>query len=293
MSLNYTSLVLNSFSKKRGVPEYYYRWRWQNERLKGTSPATRYQIQKNIQKTVGVYQSQYADNLKALSAYVPATKQYYGVCWNQQSDRPIPSVQKATVPTGFFNSLNNRRFSVTSGKPGSQTPGGVGCDIKHNSYARYLNRLKGKSPYRNQKVPEIMELPEVKFNPAFPVYGSKFSKTNIVAGCNCPLGSKPKQILSNGECITKKLYDLSDYQFRVGQYINFRYYNEGELLLGHIVDIIGNDMRIKVFNSNKIYTGVNINNSAVIPIFKSCIVDLCNVNVNDEFDISEEELYLG
>lgn len=294
MSLNYTSLVLNPFSKKRGVPEFYYRWRWQNDRLKGTSPATRYQIQKNIQKTVGVYQSQYADNIKALNAYVPAKKRFANVCWNQQSDRPVPSVQKQTVPTGFYHSLNNRRFSVTSSKPGSQTPGGVGCDIKHNSYARYLNRLKGKSPYRNEKIPEIMVLPEIKFNRAYPIYGSKLSKTNIVAGCNCPLRYKPRQVLNDGNCVLKDQYKLSDYQFSVGQYVNFRYLNEGVMILGQIRNINGIDMEIKSLKTLKIFNNVNINNSTIIPIFKSCLVDPCSIeNDDDDVYISDDELYLG
>ena len=48
--------------------------------------------------------------------------------WNQTSDQSVASVQ--------------RRGGSVRNIPGGQTPGGVGCDIKHNSYERYLNKLK-------------------------------------------------------------------------------------------------------------------------------------------------------
>jgi hypothetical protein len=101
------------------------------------------------------------------------------------SDRPEPSVQKASIPTGTNSSLNRRHTSVTSSRPGCQTPGGIGCDIKHNSYDRYLNRLKGKGPLKRGSIPPYFGAP-IPFNNAFPVYGGKTVKTNIVSGCNCP-----------------------------------------------------------------------------------------------------------
>jgi hypothetical protein len=110
------------------------------------------------------------------------------------SDRPVPSVQRASIPTGFNNSLNGRHSSVTSSKPGSQTPGGVGCDIKHNSYDRYLNRLKGKGPLKRGVIPPTFGAP-IPFNPAFPIYGGKTVKTSIVSGCN----TVAKCTMSNAE----------------------------------------------------------------------------------------------
>lgn len=163
-----TSIVFNSNSKMLGLPPYYYRHRGFNNNLNGNTPAEKYQKQKIIQKTVRVQGSLYTSNLGSLSSYknVPQSN-LYGVCWNQMSDRPVPSVQRATIPTGQNSSMNRRHTSVTSSKPGSQTPGGIGCDIKHNSYDRYLNRLKGKGPLRRG-----LKYP----------YGVK---TNIVNGCNC------------------------------------------------------------------------------------------------------------
>ena len=106
----------------------------------------------------------------------------YGVCWNQMSDRPVPSVQRVTVPTGQNNSRNSRHHSVTSSRPGCQTPGGKGCDIKHNSYDRYLNRLKGKGPLRRGPIPFGYGEP-IPFNTAYPVYGGKTIKTSIIDDC--------------------------------------------------------------------------------------------------------------
>jgi hypothetical protein len=137
------------------------------------------------------------------------------------SDRPVPSVQRATVPTGFNNNLNNRHHSVTSSKPGSQTPGGTGCDIKHNSYDRYLNRLKGKGPLRRGAIPVTFGTP-IPFNPAFPIYGGKTTKTNIVNGCDCPIESKALDEKQDIRIYNNPLYypdPNTQYGFSVGQYV--------------------------------------------------------------------------
>ena len=183
-----TSIVYNNPNKLIGLPPYYYRYRNCDTNLTSNTPSNQYQILKLIQKTVRIPGSLYTSNLGPLNAYVKPisnpSENLYGVCWNQMSDRPVPSVQKATTPTGYANSLNSRHHSVTSGRPGCQTPGGAGCDIKHNSYDRYLNRLKGKGPLRRGYIPPTFGAP-IPFNPAFPVYGGKTTKTNIVTGCNC------------------------------------------------------------------------------------------------------------
>jgi hypothetical protein len=195
-SCSITGIVYNEPFKILGLPPYYYRWRVCNTNLNGNTPADQYQKLKLIQNTVRVYSSLYTSNLGPLAAYKNPISDpkagFYGVCWNQMSDRPVPSVQRASVPTGFHNSLNNRHHSVTSSKPGSQTPGGAGCDIKHNSYDRYLNRLKAKGPLRRGPVPPTFGVPTIPFNPAYPVYGGKTVKTNIINGCDCPI-QKPGQ----------------------------------------------------------------------------------------------------
>lgn len=205
-----TSLVYNApYSKQLGVPYFYYRYRSCNPNfpnrtqtsVSGFTPADQYQKLKLIQDTVRVYGSLYTANLGPLSAYKQPINDpqnnLYGVCWNQMSDRPIPSVQRATVPTGNnISTINKRHTSVTSSRPGCQTPGGVGCDIKHNSYDRYLNRLKGKGPMRRGVIPPGFGKP-IPFNPAFPVYGGKTTKTNIVSNCDCPIGKNLVQRYKN------------------------------------------------------------------------------------------------
>jgi hypothetical protein len=203
-----TSKVCNNHSKILGLVPYYYRVRSLDTNLTGNTSADQYQKQKLIQRTVRVPASLYTANLGPLSAYRkprsdPAAFEY-GVCWNQMSDRPVPSIQRATVPTGTNNSLNSRHTSVTSSRPGCQTPGGKGCDIKHNSYDRYLNRLKGKAPLRRGIIPPGYG-DYIPFNPAYPVYGGKIVKTNIVNRCDCPIDSgiqQDREIYGNSFCFS-------------------------------------------------------------------------------------------
>jgi len=223
-----TSLVNNvPYAKQLGLPPFYYRYRSCNANfpnrtqtsVSGFTPADQYQKLKIIQDTVRVYGSLYTANLGPLTAYKQPISDpnngFYGVCWNQMSDRPMPSVQRATVPTGFHTSTNRRHTSVTSSKPGSQTPGGKGCDIKHNSYDRYLNRLKGKGPMRRGVVPPTFGAP-IPFNPAFPIYGGKTTKTNIIDGCNCPIDNSLSQNISIYNNPLYMPYPTSEYGFKVG-----------------------------------------------------------------------------
>jgi len=84
-----------------------------------------YMCTKKRNNVAAAYSSLYTMNLGALSVCNA------GVGWNQMSDRLIPSVQKSY----------KRGKSL---RPGAMTPGGVGCDVKHNSYARHLAKMKGK-----------------------------------------------------------------------------------------------------------------------------------------------------
>jgi hypothetical protein len=185
-----TGLVINEPNKILGLAPFVYRCRNCDTNLTSNTVYNRYQRQKIIQNTVRLYASLYTANKGPLTAYKKPSAETHGVCWNQMSDQPYPSVQRNIVPTGFNHSINNLRHSVTSSRPGGQNPGGVGVDIKHNSYDRYLNRLKGKAPLRRGIIPKSMALPDVPFNRAFPVYGGKLFKQNIVTGCNCPADGK-------------------------------------------------------------------------------------------------------
>ena len=56
-----------------------------------------------------------------------------GVNWNQSSDRNVAGIEQRNV------SRKNTRQ-----RPGGSGGRGVGVDVKHNSYARFLARKKGK-----------------------------------------------------------------------------------------------------------------------------------------------------
>lgn len=113
--------------------------------------------QKRIWKSSRVAQSQYLDSIASLNVYSPPTLKI-GVNWNQMSDRPVPHVVKRNVPSRG----NSTKYSITRHRPGAQSAPGSGVDVKHGSYHRYLERLKGKGPSRTQ-------LP----NHNIPLYGNK------------------------------------------------------------------------------------------------------------------------
>ena len=163
-----------------------------------TSPQVLYHTLKVIQNQVRVPSSEYTMNLAALNAYQrPEDKyqviqaaggSYYlappRVNWNQMSDRKEPHIQEVVTSSGSTYGGNSLRRSLVRLRPGAMSPGGIGVDIKHNSYDRYLNRLKGKSVLRRGIIPPTFGAP-IPFNRAFPIYGGKTVKTNIVNGCSC------------------------------------------------------------------------------------------------------------
>jgi hypothetical protein len=99
---------------------------------------TKYQTSKVIQNIVRIPSSLYTMKLGAVSTYKKQTNAD-GVNWNQMSDKPQMSYQQTYVPTHG----SSTKSSITRERPGAQSPGGKGCDVKHNSYDRYLNRIKG------------------------------------------------------------------------------------------------------------------------------------------------------
>lgn len=165
-----------------------------DQNLASMSPFAQYQRQKLIQNTVRVPSSIYTMNLGALSVYQQPNATY-GVNWNQMSDRKERHEQRANA-SGTNPGGNSTKSTITRLRPGALSPGGAGVDIKHNSYARYLARLKGKGPVRQQAVPLYFGLP-IPFNPAYPVYGGKVFKTGIVAGCNCPDNTNESKLYVN------------------------------------------------------------------------------------------------
>jgi len=285
-----TAIVYNEPNKKIGVPPFYFRCKSMCPNLNGNSPSEQYQKQKLIQNTVRVYSSLYTSNIGPLNAYKKPTNATYGVCWNQMSDRPVPSIQKTTVPTGFNSSINNRRYSVTSSKPGSQSPGGIGCDIKHNSYDRYLNRLKGKGPLRRGVIPPTFGAP-IPFNPAFPIYGGKTVKTNIVTGCNCPIDTiekDDKKIYTNPS-FEPVIEEGKYYKFSVGDYVYAKENNEKVYSKAKIISINDGIYTIE-FEDGKIETVVN--ETELLVYFPcNCNGEINNIVFRNEFYVLVDPNY--
>jgi hypothetical protein len=259
---------------KKTKDDYYYRLRSCDTNLTSDTPANQYQRLKIIQNTVRVASSLYTMNLGALNAYTKPSSATYNVCWNQMSDRPIPSVQKTYVPTkGSIIGSSSTRHTVTGPRPGAQSPGGVGCDIKHNSYDRYLNRLKGRGPVRRGVIPPTFGVPVIPFNQAAPVYGGKTVKTSIVSGCNCPDGSNNDNVIYTDPYTEPQPYNLG---FSVGQIVYAKegsndYYSKATIITvinsnDYIVRFEDNVEEEKTMSELRIYFPCNCSNSPTVII---------------------------
>ena len=222
-----------------------------NKNLTSNNPASQYQRQKIIQNTVRVPSSLYTMNLAGLSAYqkplnTPQFVEQNGsgyiapakVNWNQMSDRPKPANQLTKVASGTSYHTSSTRHTITRLRPGAMSPGGVGVDIKHNSYDRYLNRLKGKTVLRRGIVPPTFGA-DLPFNNAFPVYGGKTVKMAIINGCDCSDTGDQDQLIygSTLNAIQDKILDLK-YVFNIGDFVWGKKYKTDTILYkGEIVDI--------------------------------------------------------
>jgi hypothetical protein len=215
-------------------------------KLNSNDPAIQYQIQKIIQNSVRVKSSLYTMNLGALNVYQQPSCLYAlvnnsgsnyivspGVNWNQMSDRREPHIQEVTTSSGSAYRSSSTRHTITGSRPGAQSPGGCGVDIKHNSYDRYLNRLKGKGPIKRGIIPPTFGLP-IPFNRAYPVYGGKTIKTSIVSGCNCDCNND--YILSKNSDTQNQIFDVV-YTFNVGDYVFAKKNDDLNYEKGIITDI--------------------------------------------------------
>ena len=163
-----------------------------NSNLTSNNPASLYQKQKLIWNTVRVPASLYLSDLGALASY-EAPLPVFNVNWNHMSDRRNRSFQPNLVAGGSFYHASSVKNTITRCRPGAGCPGGYGVDVKHNSYYRYMNRLKAQGPIRRGKIPPgygIIPVPGSK--------GGKSVKTNIVSGCDCPV---KEPILPSGTLI--------------------------------------------------------------------------------------------
>ena len=100
--------------------------------------------QKRIWKQVRAASSSYMSILGAVTVGGgPSDREvrdtlYQGVGWNQMSDRPAPHQGTAYIPS-------RGKGTTVRHRPGAGGFAGVGVDVKHGSYARYLARKKAGS----------------------------------------------------------------------------------------------------------------------------------------------------
>lgn len=182
-------------------------------KLTGNSPSQRYQRLKLIHNTVRVPSSIYTMNLGALNVYEEPDKKYrQGVNWNQMSDRKEPHIQHSTSSGGNPGGNSTKR-SVTRLRPGALSPGGSGVDIKHNSYDRYLARIKGKKPLRQESTPAIFKENDIPFNRANPIYGGKVFKLGIIDKCSCSPNNNTRENLYDDDgnaCLSPAMFEQID-----------------------------------------------------------------------------------
>jgi hypothetical protein len=122
--------------------------------------------QKRIWNQVRVPASMYLMNMGALTSAASRIKNGNNVNWNQSSDQVLAATQTLVQPT-HGNSLKR---TLTSHRPGAASPGGKGVDVKHDSYARYLNRKKATN-FKTQ----------TSNISTTPLYGNKTKSINLLA----------------------------------------------------------------------------------------------------------------
>jgi hypothetical protein len=267
-----------------------------NHNLASNDPASQYQRQKIIQKTVRVQSSLYTMNLAGLSGYqkpLPtyqlleqAGTPYYappGVNWNQMSDRASPANQVTKVASGSSYHSSSTKHSITRDRPGAMSPGGIGVDIKHNSYERRLLRLKGKSVLRRGVIPPNYGAP-IPFNKAYPVYGGKVIKTGIINNCDCPnitdnLAADTLIYGSKSSAIQDTIFSIT-YKFNIGDYVWAKKDVLNSILYkAQIIDIV-----------NGVYTIKFVDDGQTLQTSESSLTIYFNCNCYHEPSIQETVL---
>jgi hypothetical protein len=293
-------------TQMNGVPTEIFSCRGCNQNLAANNPASQYQRQKLIQKTVRVYSSLYTMNLAGLSTYQKPLNKYQtveqdgtayyappGVNWNQMSDRASPAIQHVKTGSGSTYGASSTKHTIVRHRPGAMSPGGIGVDIKHNSYDRYLNRLKGKKPLRKGVIPPTYGAP-IPFNRAYPVYGGKVVKTGIINGCDCPDVNNVNAdniIYGPKSNATQDLIYSVKYTFHVGDYVwaqktvsNATLYKaQIKSIINDVYTVEFEDGTIKTTDANNlsIYFDCNCSLSAnQIPIINYIINDPTQANIN-------------
>ncbi len=238
--------------------------------------AYQYNTLKKIQNTVRVPSTLYNSVLGALNVYqspLPSIK----VNWNQMSDRREPHIQTGSSKSqGSFYHGSSVRHTQTRMRPGAGTPGGAGVDIKHNSYHRYLNRLKGGKLARPGVIPPTFGLNPIVFNRTNPIYGGKVTNTSIISGCgpcicpeenkNIPICDKSKQLELMYRYPFIEQIAITDHGFVLGQNVYARQSITDLFEEAVVIEILEGELyNVKTTKTDKIY--INLRLGEIIPYF--------------------------
>lgn len=239
-----------------------------SKNLSSDDPAMINQRQKIIQKVVRINSSLYTMNIAGLNVYQSPSKNSQiveqagvnyvippGLNWNQMSDRARPAQQNVKTGSGSTYGSSSLRGTKVRNRPGAMSPGGLGVDIKHNSYERYLNRIKGKG---------LLKKGKVQVNDEQRMTGGKDSRLAIVNNCFC---EKDKNMnMNNMKEFNDVMYDIK-YIFEENQTILVRKNKYNKIWYkGIIIGIFDNIYLIDF--GNGIPEEINISDYPIIPYFK-------------------------
>jgi hypothetical protein len=239
-----------------------------SKNMSSDDPAMINQRQKIIQKVVRINSSLYTMNIAGLNVYQSPSKNSQiveqagvnylippGLNWNQMSDRARPAQQNVKTGSGSTYGSSSLRGTKVRNRPGAMSPGGSGVDIKHNSYERYLNRIKGKG---------LLKKGKVQVNDEQRMTGGKDSRLAIVNNCFC---EKDKNInMNNMKEFNDVMYDIK-YIFEKNQTILVRKNKYNKIWYkGIIIEIFDNIYLIDF--GNGIPEEINISDYPIIPYFK-------------------------
>jgi hypothetical protein len=152
------------------------------------------QREKQIQNQVGVESSQMMDVKSAFTIGEDLMKKprTYSKFENVLPNYPFRNLSDRSVGSNsaikFHNNVPTRGSStvssVTSNKPGSSAPGGIGVDVKHGSYARYLGKLKA-SNIQSDETTQPYTPPTIKAGRLRPAVNNKSYRFSIINTKNC------------------------------------------------------------------------------------------------------------
>jgi hypothetical protein len=238
--------------------------------IASNDPAMVNQRQKIIQKVVRINSSLYTMNIAGLNVYQSPSQKYQiveqaganylippGLNWNQMSDRSRPAHQVVKTGSGSTYGSSSLRGTKVRNRPGAMSPGGSGVDIKHNSYERYLNRIKGKG---------LLKKGVIQVNDGQKMTGGKDARLAIVNNCFCKK-EKDNINMNNMEEFNDIMYNIK-YNFKENQTILVRKNKYNKIWYkGTIIGIYGNIYLIDF--GNGIPEEIDIFIHQIVPYFKT------------------------